>query len=414
MKKLAFAVTILAVAGAAGAGDTFLPNAAIATAVIGAHPSVSAAEARLSVAAAEARGRRAGNHDFLVSSSYTRRDIRGEGTHGEWDGSISRAIRLPGKASADRKIGALGIEVAENARDDARHQVALLLKDYWFEWLGASTRTEIEQLAVEAYRRELEMAERRHSLQESALIDVEGARSALAAAEAAMLKSNALRLEAERVLRTIFPDLTVPLRAPDVPAPTVTEYSAQEWRDLILARSHELRMAEKEAEQQLALARRVRLDKVGDPALGIRVFSERGGEEQGVGLTFSVPFGPARRNADSDAQRARALAAEAEARHVRRVIEEVADRDITRAETGLNVWQQTVVAMTASEQVVARVRRAVELGERDMVELTRALAQHYDIRREEAAARIAAQDALTQLRIDSHEIWVATHHDHQD
>lgn len=413
-KKLSLAFAILAAGGSVHAGDSFLPYADIATAAIGSHPSVAAAEAQLSVAEAEARGRRAGDHDFLVSGSYVRRDVRGEGTYGEWDGSISRAIRLPGKASADRKIGALGIEVAENARDDARHQVALLLKDYWFEWLDASTRAEIDQLAVEAHRRELEMAERRHALKEAALIDVEGARSALAAAEATLLKSNAQKLEAERVLRTVFPDLTMPLRAPEVPAPSATEYGADEWRDLILTRSHELRMAEKEAEQQLALARRVRLDKVGDPTVGLRVFSERGGDEQGVGLIFSMPFGPSRRNANSDAQRARALAAEARARNVRRVIEEVADRDITRAETGLQVWQQTMAAMTASEQVVARVRRAVELGERDMVELTRALAQHYDIRREEASARIMAQDAVTQLRIDSHEIWVATHHDHEE
>jgi outer membrane protein TolC len=413
-KKFSIAFAILAVAGSVRAGDSFLPHADIATAAIGAHPSVTAAEALLSVAEAEARGRRAGEHDFLATGSYVRRDIRGEGTYGEWDGSISRAIRLPGKASADRKIGALGMEVAENARDDARHQVALLLKDYWFEWVSASAHAEIDQLAVETYRRELEMVARRHDLGEAATLDVESARSAVAAAEATLLKSIARKLEAERVLRTMFPDLILPLQAPDVPAPETSEYSADDWKKLILTRSHELRMAEKAAEQQMALARRVRLDKVADPTVGLRVFSERGGEEQGVGLIFSMPLGSSRRNANSDAQRARTLAAEAQARQVRRLIEEVADRDITRAEAGLQVWQKTKAAMTASEQVVARVRRAVELGERDMVELMRALDQYYAVRREEARARIAAQDALTQLRIDSHEIWVATHHDHED
>ena len=181
-KKLASVFTILAFTGVAAAGDAFLPHADIATAAIGAHPGVTAAEAQLSVAEAEARSRRAGEHDFLASGSYVRRDIRGEGTYGEWDGSVSRAIRLPGKASADRKIGALGIEVAENARDDARHQVALLLKNYWFEWLDASAHTEIDRLAAETYQRELAMVERRLELQDAALLDVESARSALAAA----------------------------------------------------------------------------------------------------------------------------------------------------------------------------------------------------------------------------------------
>jgi cobalt-zinc-cadmium efflux system outer membrane protein len=413
-KKLASVFTILAFTAAAAAGDAFLPHADIATAAIGAHPGVTAAEAQLSVAEAEARGRRAGEHDFLASGSYVRRDIRGEGTYGEWDGSISRAIRLPGKASADRKIGALGIEVAENARDDARHQVALLLKNYWFEWLDASVHTEIDRLAAETYQRELAIVERRHELQDAAMLDVESARSALAAAKATLLKSSARQLEAERALRTMFPDLTLPHHAPVVPTPAMSGYSAEEWKALILSRSHELHMAEKAAEQQLALARRVWLDKVADPTVGVRVFSERGGEEQGVGLIFSMPFGSSRRNANSDAQRARTLAAEAQARQVRRLVEEVADRDITRAEAGLEVWQQTKAALAASEQVVARVRRAVELGERDMMELMRTLDQHYGIRREEASARIAAQDALTQLQIDAHEIWVATHHDHED
>ncbi len=414
IKTYIAAVAVLAVGGTTSAADNFLPQTDVALEAISAHPVVATAEARLAEAAAEARVRRAGEHDFLVTGSYIRRDVRGEGTYGEWDSTISRAIRLPGKAKADRNIGALGIEVAENARDDARHQVALLLKDYWFEWLEAGAAQRIEQASVETYRRELKAVERQYELKEAALLEVEGVRSALAAAEVALQMSAARKLEAERAIGTMFPTMVLPAQALDIGAPAATEYSFDAWKDLILTRSHELQMAKKYAEQQLALARRGRLDKLADPTVGVRFFSERGGEEQGVGLLFSMPIGTSRRSAKSDAQRARALAAEAQARQVQLMIEEVADRDITRAEAGLAVWQQAAAAVAASEQVVSRVRRAVDLGERDLVELLRALNAHHDLLRQEAAARIGAHDAITQLRIDSHEIWVTTHHDHED
>ncbi len=414
IKKYIVAVAVLAAGGAAEAADNFLPQADVAQAAIGAHPVVAAAEASLMEAQAQARLYTAGDHDFHLSGSYIRRDVRGEGTYSEWDSTISRAIRLPGKAKEDRKIGALGVNVAENARDDARHQVALLLKDYWFEWLEAGAMHRIDQMAVDTYRQELQAVERRYELQEAALLEVEGVRSALATAEAGLQKSRARKLEAERAIATMFPTMALPAQQLDIGDPAATKYSFDQWKNLILTRSHELRMAEKYAKQQMALARRGRLNKIADPTIGVRFFSERGGEEQGVGLLFSMPFGSSRRSAQSDAKRARALAAEAQARQVRLMVEEVADRDITRAEAGLSVWQQASVALTASKQVVSRVRRAVELGERDLVELLRALNAHHDVVRQEASARIAAHGAFTQLRIDSHEIWIATHHDHDD
>lgn len=414
VKKNILAFAVLFVGSAAGAADNFLPQTDVAQTVIGAHPIVAAAEARLAEAEAEARLRKVGEHEFHLNGSYIRRDVRGEGTFGEWDSSISRAVRLPGKAKADRKIGALGIVVAENARDDARHQVALLLKDYWFEWLEASLQVEVDQSATETYRRELKAVERRHELKEAALLDVDDARSALAVAEAGLHKSSARKLEAERAIRAMFPGLVLPLQVPEIQAPEPTEQGFDVWKDRILSRSHELRMAEKAVEQQMALARRTKLDKVADPTVGVRFFSERGGDEQGVGILFSMPFGSSRRSAKTDVQRARVLAAEAQARQTRLMIEEVADRDITRAEAGVRVWQQAAVALDASKKVVARVRRAVEIGERDLTELLRVLKVHYEVRREEALARLNAQDAITQLQIDSHEIWIATHHDHEE
>lgn len=412
IKKLALYIALLAGPVATAQEHTAdLPHPDIVEQAITTHPVVGVAKAHLAAARAEARQRRAGPHDFIWSGSYIRRDTRNEGTFNEWDSSVSRAVRLPGKAKADRKIGALGVEVAENAKDDARHQVALLLKDYWFEWLAASALVSIDEHETAIYEQELEAVEKRRHYKDAALLDEEEARSALAAAQARALVNKAKRLEAERALNSVFPSMPLPAVAPDVSAPLPSGRGREEWRRLILERSHELQMAKKAAEKQTSLARRARLDRFADPSLGVRMFSERGGEENGVGVFLSVPFGLKHRTAASDIQRARTLAAESETRQARRLIEERADRDVTRAESGIGIWQQAAAALEANTAVVERLRRAVELGDRDLTDLLRALHQHYEMQRSEVAARIAAQDAIVQLRIDAHEIWVVGNHD---
>jgi len=413
MNKTFILLLSLAIGPSAAAEEraSHLPHPDIVEQAISTHPIVGAAEAHLTAAHAEARQRKAGSHDFILSGSYIRRDAQSNGTYNEWDSSISRAVRLPGKAKSDRKIGALGVEVAENARDDARHQVALILKDYWFEWLTAAANVSIDQLEIATYQRELEMVTKRLLLKEAALLDEDEVRSALAAAQARAAANTAKQLEAERALKSMFPDMPLPAVVPEVLAPRASGRSHNEWRNLIIQRSHELRMVEKEAERQTSLARRARLDRFADPSVGVRVFSERGGEESGVGVFLSVPFGIKHRTAASDIRRAKAIAAASDVRQANRLIEEVADRDITRAEAGIDIWQQAALALAANAAVIERIHRAVELGNRDLDDLLRALRRHYDIKRSEVAARIAAQNALAQLQIDAHEMWILAHDD---
>jgi len=415
IKTLTLCLSLTVCASAAAQEPTHhLPHPDIVEQAIATHPVVGAAAARITAAHAEARQRAAGNHDFILSGSYIRRDTRYEGTFSEWDSSISRAVRLPGKAKADRKIGALGVQVAENSYEDARHQVALVLKDYWFAWLSAAATVSVDNHEIATYRRELEAVEKRRRYKDAALLDEEEVRSALAAALARALVNQAKSLEAERALNSMFPDMPLPSKPPEVSVPKALSRGHAEWRKLILLRSHELQMAEKAAEQQMSLARRARLDRYADPSIGVRLFSERGGEESGVGVFFSVPFGLKHRTAASDIQRAKVISAEADVRQTRRLIEGIAERDITRAESGIGIWQQTSISLKEDTAVIKRLHRAVELGDRDLVDLLNALRRHYETQRSEVAARVAAQDALTQLRIDAHEIWVVAHEEAHD
>lgn len=102
------------------------PEALVQTA-LDAHPSVEAAKARIGVAEADARALKAGPHEFSVSGSYISRSVDREGRYNEYDATLSRGLRLPGKSRLDRKAGEFGISAAENRWEDAKHQAALLL-----------------------------------------------------------------------------------------------------------------------------------------------------------------------------------------------------------------------------------------------------------------------------------------------
>ncbi|MGG2377395.1 TolC family protein, partial [Salmonella enterica] len=68
--------------------------------------------------------------------------------------------------------------------------------------------------------------------------------------------------------------------------------------------------------QARARADRARLDRRGDPTLGLRVFSEKGGMEKGAGVLFALPFGGGWRSAQADRAAAQADAAQADLHNV--------------------------------------------------------------------------------------------------
>jgi hypothetical protein len=90
---------------------------------------------------------------------------------------------------------------------------------------------------------------------------------------------------------------------------------------------------------------------------------------------------------------------------IQRQVEIVAERDVIGAQQGLEAWRQSQAAAQNSAAMLARMQRAVELGDQGITELLVARRQDYDMRRSEARARAAAHGAILQLLIDSHRIW---------
>jgi outer membrane protein, heavy metal efflux system len=140
--------------------------------------------------------------------------------------------------------------------------------------------------------------------------------------------------------------------------------------------------------------------------VGLRLFSERGGEERGAGLVFSMPLGGGHRAALADQAVARSSSAQSEAALVRYNVREVADADFSEADYRLLSWQRAREGLDAQMAALGRLRRGNELGEVDLADLLQGERLVHDAFRIEAIARTEALRAITKLRIDSQELWL--------
>ena len=401
---IALSLALLAVPAAA---EDALPDEASVAGALDAHPSVIAARARADAARAGAKALAKGPHEFEFSGSYINRNVRDERAYDEFDTQLTRAIRLPGKARLDRAIGQYGIEEADNLAEDAKHQAALLLAESWWEWLGASAEAAVDAEAVDNYRRSLAAVERRVELHDATQLEADQAAAALGAAEVLAAQSNGRAEVAHSRLMAQFPTLALPQQAPAIPPPELPEEGLEFFRDRALANSHEIAAADAEANRRDAMAQRARKDRMADPSIGVRLFSERGGAERGAGVVFSIPLGGGRRSALADQAGSEATAARAEAARVRFDMQETANGDVAEARYRFTAWERARAGLDAQVAALGKLRRGYELGEIDLADLLLGERMVHEAFREEAAARAEAHRALTKLRIDSHELWLA-------
>ena len=369
------------------------------------HPAVKAAAARVEAARASRDMLARGPHEVTVEGGYVRRSVDYEGEFDEFDVSITRPFRLPGKAALDRKAGALEIEVAENRMADVRHQVALDLSGLWHDWLTAASLYRIDLETVRWLEAELSSLQRRVALRDASELEVDQAMAALAQAEAQAAASLAAREEARVTLSASFPEIPLPPEPPELVLPEPPPQGLEALRELVIEHSHEIRAAAREAERLGVVSRRVGADRFADPSFGVRMFSERSGMEKGAGVVVSVPLGGGHRRAAADMASAEANAARLELENVMRSVTAVADADLSNARTRLKAWQRAQAAAQSAAEAVGRTERGYQLGQIDLADLLYARRLANDARRAEIMARSDASRALLKIQIDAHTIW---------
>jgi len=405
--RLWTALLPLVVLTAPAMADPGLPGEASVRGALDEHPSVIAARARVDAARADARARSKGPHEWILSGIYSRRTIDKEGTFDEFDAQLTKPFRLPGKASLDRRIGAFGVEEAENLAEDAKHQAALLLMEYWIDWLETSAEAAVDAQAVANYETALAAVKRRVELHDAAQLDSDQSEAALGAARTTAEESSGRAKLARARLAAQFPSLPLPAEAPEVPQPEAPEGGLDRLHGLVLSNSHEIAAADAAANRMSSMAQRARKDRLADPSFGVRLFSERGGMERGGGLVLSIPLGGGYRHALADQASADASAARAQAQLARFDIRETADADLASANFRLEAWKRARAGLDSQMAALLKLRRGNELGEIDLADRLLGERMAHDAFRAEAVARAEALRAITKLRIDSHQLWLA-------
>lgn len=382
-----------------------LPPEAVVVAALDNHPTVSAAGQRVSAARAAANALAKGTHEVLVTGTIQARDVTNERRYAEFDTQVLRPIRLPGKAALDREAGVLGVDVAHNRMEDSRHQAALLLSQLWFDWLTAGELHRVDLANVAVLDEALAAVSRRQQLRDAAALDVDQARAARDQAQGTAAMSAADMNEARALLAANFPDLPLPDQPPalgEVPTPA---NDLATLRDLVIARSHEIGAADREAARLGTLARRAERDRTADPSVGFRAFSERGGMERGGGLVLQIPLGGGYRKALAEEAGAQANAGLLDLANVRREVEAMADGDLANARGRRSAWEGIAASARSTMQAATRTARGQQLGAIDLADALLARRQAHEAARLEVAARSAAIRSLIKLEIDSHVIW---------
>ncbi len=283
MKKHLTALLLLS-ATPTYADPGFPDEPSVQTALDG-HPLVEAAKARIEVARAEERALKAGPYEFGVSGSYIRRSVAREGTYNEYDATLSRPFRLPGKARLDIHAGAFGVAAAENHWEDAKHQTALLLAELWWDWLGASGESQIDEQAVTNLDAAQESVRRRVALRDAARLEADQAEAALGAARLAAAQSQGRASLARARLKAQFPLLPLPDLADELPLPESPPTGFAIMRDQVVLRSHEIAAAEAEAKRASTLAERATQGSAARPYAWPSAIQRtgRGGTRCGIG-----------------------------------------------------------------------------------------------------------------------------------
>lgn len=405
----------LCVGAQARAGDITppadLPPIEAVKTTLEAMPEVTKAEARLKMAHAEHARLRAGPHEYALTLQGQRRDLPGSVSENEWQASLQRGLRLPGKASLDDRIGAEAVREKSELVGDARHEAARRLLSLWYQARRAQAETAMLRAQRVSLERESEIAARRLKAGDAARIDSLQAEAALAQARARLRQS-------EAATETLLGELK--LRYPDLPAPSASNAEPglpkgdeTEWLARTSAHNHEIMAQQRALDVARLNVQRAESERLPDPTLGLHLASEAGGDEHVVGISIAFPLPGQARRAEIEARGAEVEAIAVDEAAVRRRIEVEARANWRNAEAGVRNWRELRLAATAMTRHAELARRAHELGELGLTDTLLAGRAALDAGLAAEHARIGANEAIARLLLDAHELWpLDSDHDH--
>jgi len=385
-----------------------LPPADVVARVLRANPSVDAARGQVRVEEANKDRLEAGSYEWNLRFGAHQRKVTPptgqEERYNEWNAQLERPLRLPGKASADAELGAIGVAIAETAQGDALHEASRALLRYWFVWLKESASAEqwADQFAL--LEKQSASIRRRQQLGDAARLDAVQAEAALAQAEAQLAQARARRNSAAEDLRRRFPGLELTAPA-SIAEPSAISGSEAEWLALIREHSHELGIARGAAQKAQLAAGRAGRERVPDPTLGVQMARERGGEEHILGAYIAITLpGGGRQAVASGALAEAGVATSREAAATQKISAEAAAL-YHSAIGAMTTWQATHSAAERLQRAADMTARAYQLGEGSLNDLLTARRLANEAQLAARLARLEALESRYRLLLDAHQLW---------
>ena len=407
MKHLLFIVAALCAAPtfAAEAAYPDLPPPELVQAALDSNVNVMTAETGVRLEQSNQRKWDAGNYEFNLRAGSSRRNIVNAGQRlKEWDVALERPVRLFGKSSLDKKIGAAGVARAEYALGDARHEAGRTLLHLWFSWLREIVQADQWRQQVEMLHKQADITGKRLRAGDVPKMELNLAQAAVAQAEVSLQQARIRSELAAADLHRQFPALVLPQR-PGTREPQPVEHDLAYWKSHVLSDNHLLGMAHADSRMQELLAQRSSADRMPDPTIGVRYSNEMGGNEKVTGVYMSVPFSFGLRGATAESANYQAQIAVERETGIRQQVENDIYSTYTRATGSYAAWLQARDAAASMLLNAELTARAYSLGESALPQVLTARRLALESALTETVTQLDANEAHYRLLLDAHQLW---------
>lgn len=396
---------VMALAFAAPVTAGYLPDPKAAEAALWASPMVTQARGDFTAQSLKSQGLQQGREEWTVGADILQRRVdTPNDRYGEWGVAVSRPLRLPARAEADRTLAGALTQHAEASLGEALHESGRQLLALWFEWLNGAGQARVWQTQMQLAEQQLAAVNARIRLGEAPRSERVNAEAALAQARLQQQQANLREQQARNRLLAQFPDLPVAVQG-ELPSPLPPDGTADGHVDAVLAHNHELTRARRQADVLQAEARQFAARRSVDPNVGVFYRNEAGGSEHVLGLNVGLTLpGPARRT-DQQAVAQLAATAGAAADRMEQRLRQEARADYEAAVAQAANWEQAEQAAQALAEAAHLSARAYSLGEGglDQVLVNRRLALDGQLAAHQA--QVDALAALARLQLDAHRLW---------
>lgn len=391
-----------------------LPQTATVEQILAASPALQEAQAMQQAAAHNGAVLRAGTNEFTGQAQVQQRRIESppdSGRYTEWQLLINRQLRLPGQAQADVRMAEALQASAQAGLAVARQQFLSDLLTTWFAAERTQAEVALAQQDIGLIDAQVKALQRRQSLGDASVLDVEQMQAEQARAHAALLLAQGIAASSRAALLTRYPLLAQsgPLlqQKPD-DALTLPVLSADQL-DAQAAQVNPLLSAQRAALQRAqAMAAQAQAARTPQPTVGAYVGSDRGGSERIVGLQFAMPFGGPARVSQERAALSEVDAAQWRLRDLQAQSQAEFQQLYARAQAQAAAAGAATQAAQVQVQASSRMLRAYQLGEAGLSDWLLARRSALDATRMVLQSHFDAASSAAQLKLQTGLLYAGT------